>query len=598
MEATQSRYVHLLQPIRELTKNWDIDLASELNDYLDELDEMCITFDGGKTRLNFAEAALLIQGSASIYSKKVELLHSLVFQTLEFISDRNRKRNKQAAASQDDDRATDHHDHGNQDEFRPPKLQESENSETCDSNMMVEVIPLPPQSLIPPETREKQKLPLISVKGDIVCSVKDFKINLFIPGDEDMILLRHRSTVDRFLMLQQNSTEFHPQQLLTDAEAPVGGAEAEGFEAEDVGGEAAEDFMDVEEHVDRHQGSAPSEGRMIRERRQIEADKRKKMDEVQPEDVWTLHDAYAVLDGEKTIKLGKCYKVPDGLDDGGKRKRKAASALQDFSSWIRRTYDPSEHKLKNGPKFTDLNYIYLNTMEQRLKTQRRINRRAGLVVSDDDMRRTFLQREGAGLNDQGEEPVDRFISPDLPGGDDDNFDNLEVFPDEGDGGADFISPEAQRDELSYEDLVMLRVEQLVANSQAYTQETALSRRVKDWEEKIRPHLQLQEERPTFDIHDYGDRVVESLGAISHRRFFSSIVHGLDPTEVCRFLLASLQLANDLTVQIDSAAGLEDSLDTMSLILLSTQRATDRFKTDRLQLKISDPAAPSFRPVDL
>lgn len=36
---------------------------------------MCITFDGGKTRLNFSEAALLIQGSACIYSKKVSRSH-------------------------------------------------------------------------------------------------------------------------------------------------------------------------------------------------------------------------------------------------------------------------------------------------------------------------------------------------------------------------------------------------------------------------------------------------------------------------------------------------------------------------------------------
>lgn len=35
-----------------------------------QLDEMSITFDGGIT-LNFAEAALLIQGTACIYSKKV-----------------------------------------------------------------------------------------------------------------------------------------------------------------------------------------------------------------------------------------------------------------------------------------------------------------------------------------------------------------------------------------------------------------------------------------------------------------------------------------------------------------------------------------------
>lgn len=37
METTEGRFAHLLQPIRELTKNWDIDVASELNDYLEEV---------------------------------------------------------------------------------------------------------------------------------------------------------------------------------------------------------------------------------------------------------------------------------------------------------------------------------------------------------------------------------------------------------------------------------------------------------------------------------------------------------------------------------------------------------------------------------
>lgn len=37
-------------------------------------------------------------------------------------------------------------------------------------------------------------------------------------------------------------------------------------------------------------------------------------------------------------------------------------------------------------------------------------------------------------------------------------------------------------------------------------------------------------------------------------------------------------ANDYSVEVDSAAGLEDSVDSMCLTLLSTQRATDRFKT--------------------
>ena len=37
MESAENRFAHLLQPIRELTKNWDIDVASELNDYLEEV---------------------------------------------------------------------------------------------------------------------------------------------------------------------------------------------------------------------------------------------------------------------------------------------------------------------------------------------------------------------------------------------------------------------------------------------------------------------------------------------------------------------------------------------------------------------------------
>ena len=36
--------------------------------------------------MNFAEAALVIQGSACVYSMKVEYLYSLVYQTLDLIA--------------------------------------------------------------------------------------------------------------------------------------------------------------------------------------------------------------------------------------------------------------------------------------------------------------------------------------------------------------------------------------------------------------------------------------------------------------------------------------------------------------------------------
>lgn len=76
---------------RDLASNWNIDVAKELEDYLEELEAITISFDGGTTNLNFAEAALLIQGSACVYSRKVEYLYTLIYQTLDHLAKKTRK---------------------------------------------------------------------------------------------------------------------------------------------------------------------------------------------------------------------------------------------------------------------------------------------------------------------------------------------------------------------------------------------------------------------------------------------------------------------------------------------------------------------------
>ncbi|MEQ2265841.1 hypothetical protein XENORESO_013417 [Xenotaenia resolanae] len=549
MESTESRYAHLLQPIRELTKNWEIDVASELNDYLEEvnfshvrtisssftqssiclqLDEMCITLDGGKTRLNFAEAALLIQGSTCIYSKKVELLHSLVYQTLQYINNKSKKRSKEAAEALHGAAGATQmsHDAEDVDEFTPLETEVFETFQKSDLDTIVNVVPLPPESLIPPETHEKNKLPLISVKGEVVCSQKDFRINLFIPGQEDLILLMSKSAAASRFLLDQNLEPIemeHPglcvllylignfaschikilranrdrlpipnwelkalnvdllvegsgiswsrrfsivyweypgllgfQQDLQHAnmtlvlcdERVIGPGDVwrsednqnlqKGTQAElwkqshwlrDImrseaastipPDDAAENFLpfnedmdldqDPEEHIERQQVSsqAQSEGRMIRERRDLEVEKQEEMIPAAVE-TWTLHDPYSVNGEDKPFKAGKCYKVPNGLDDGGKRKRRRPALLQDFRTWFSGTFDPPEPKLKVGPTFPDLNYIYLSFIKDKVKKQKRICRRVGVVMSEEELRRTFLQPEEV-------EPVDEFRHAELPG---------------------------------------------------------------------------------------------------------------------------------------------------------------------------------------
>jgi condensin-2 complex subunit H2 len=95
-EQLDQKFKALLDPIKDLAASWDIDIADSLTDYLEDLENISISVDGGKCNINFATAALLIQGSTQVYSKKVEFLHQLVLQSLELISN---KKNKEAAAS-------------------------------------------------------------------------------------------------------------------------------------------------------------------------------------------------------------------------------------------------------------------------------------------------------------------------------------------------------------------------------------------------------------------------------------------------------------------------------------------------------------------
>ncbi|PKU31115.1 condensin-2 complex subunit h2 [Limosa lapponica baueri] len=177
MEEVESRFLHLLQPIRDLTKNWEVDVAAQLGEYLEEvrggpaslargwegpcrcgglsvcaphcpLDQICISFDDGKTTMNFIEAALVIQGSACVYSRKVEYLYSLVYQTLDFISNKKCPGLATILAGLCGDGGT---RAGSVLLCHPPATLPLQ---------AVDIVPLTPMSLVLPEEAEKRDNPL------------------------------------------------------------------------------------------------------------------------------------------------------------------------------------------------------------------------------------------------------------------------------------------------------------------------------------------------------------------------------------------------------------------------------------------------------
>lgn len=95
---------HILQPNRDLESNWAVDLAKNLEEYLLKICSGEITAaddDTSPHSVNFAEAALLIQGSIQVYSRKVEYLYSLVLHALEFISQKKQDQPEKTSVQPD-----------------------------------------------------------------------------------------------------------------------------------------------------------------------------------------------------------------------------------------------------------------------------------------------------------------------------------------------------------------------------------------------------------------------------------------------------------------------------------------------------------------
>ncbi|XP_065742906.1 condensin-2 complex subunit H2 isoform X1 [Phocoena phocoena] len=613
MEDVEARFAHLLQPIRDLTKNWEVDVAAQLGEYLEELDQICISFDEGKTTMNFIEAALLIQGSACVYSKKVEYLYSLVYQALDFIS--GKKRAKQLSCEREDGPIGDAGSRAPQeveyeflslDDLSDSRANVDLRSDQAPSETLI--VPLLPMALVAPDEMEKYNNPLYSCRGEVLASRKDFRMNTCTPHPRGAFMLEPVGMSPTGALLPRNQkaglTPFNPPSLPeasgraeeqpvevsvhrspvpllsasqepgTTPEGPVpgGGGEEEDTEwaAEPPEASAPEVPMELQEPRSPEQSVAQPRRCALRERREaLEPASRLK----ETPDPWQGLDPFDSLDS-KPFRKGRPYSVPPSVEEapGQKRKRKGAVKLQDFHQWYLAAYADhadSRRPRRKGPSFADMEVLYWRHVREQLETLRKLQRREAAErwlpraqeepwPAEEDRLEDSLEDLGAAAGD--------FLEPE------------EYAEPEGAEPGEDADLEAMPASLSYEELVRRNVELFIATSQKFVQETELSQRIRDWEDVIQPLLQEQEQHVPFDIHTYGDQVVSRFSQLNQWCPFAELVAGQPAFEVCRSMLASLQLANDYTVEITQQPGLEAAVDTMSLRLLTYQRAHKRFQT--------------------
>ncbi|XP_007189326.1 condensin-2 complex subunit H2 isoform X2 [Balaenoptera acutorostrata] len=602
MEDVEARFAHLLQPIRDLTKNWEVDVAAQLGEYLEELDQICISFDEGKTTMNFIEAALLIQGSACVYSKKVEYLYSLVYQALDFIS--GKKRAKQLSCEREDGPIGDAGSRAPQeveyeflslDDLSDSRANVDLRSDQAPSETLI--VPLLPMALVAPDETEKNSNPLYSCRGEVLASRKDFRMNTCTPHPRGAFMLEPVGMSPMGALLPRNQKEAgraeeQPMEVSacrspvpglsisqepgTTPEGPVpgGGGEEEDTEgaAEPPEASAPEVPMEPREPRSPEQSAAQPRRCALRERREaLEPASRLK----ETPDPWQGLDPFDSLDS-KPFRKGRPYSVPPCVEEapGQKRKRKGAVKLQDFHQWYLAAYADhadSRRPRRKGPSFADMEVLYWRHVREQLETLRKLQRREAAErwrpraqeepwPAEEDRLEDSLEDLGAAAGD--------FLEPEEY-----------AEPEGAEPGEDAdLEAEAMPASLSYEELVRRNVELFIATSQKFVQETELSQRIRDWEDVIQPLLQEQEQHVPFDIHTYGDQVVSRFSQLNQWCPFAELVAGQPAFEVCRSMLASLQLANDYTVEITQQPGLEAAVDTMSLRLLTYQRAHKRFQT--------------------
>ncbi|KAM9026057.1 condensin-2 complex subunit H2 [Ara ararauna] len=589
----ESRFVHLLQPIRDLTKNWEVDVAAQLSEYLEELEQVCISFDNGKTTMNFTEAALLIQGSACVYSRKVEYLYSLVYQTLDYIS--NKKQERLPSSLDPDGRDTDA-TFGEEDiDEKFLSLDDIKDTSQASVDMKdhqsnpVNIVPSTPMSLVPPEDDEKRDNPLLSCKGEVLASRKDFRMNMCTPHKSGAFLLelaglspalpRSPGVAPAAPAGGPGSSSDHNS---SGAEAPIralsfseeGGLEDDGAAGDDpMQEDAAVLALGGAKHMES-QRSTP--GYALRERAPAQHPQTHVKELLDP---WQSLDPFGDSE-DKPFRKGRPFLVPPGLEDvvGGKRKRKSPRKLQNFMKWFSVAYDnvlDSRRAKRNGPTFADLEVLYWKQLKERVAAQRKLQPRGCSLQEPLQPEEELepLEEERGAEDDEGE-------------GDFGDHEDMEALEE----GARNPRPS---NSLCYEELVRRNVELFMVESQRYVQETELSQRVRCWEERMVPLLQEQagtraagtplssESRQALDVRSYGQALARGCGALGHWCSFAQLMAGRPPAEVSRYLMAALQLANDLVVELAQEPGLEQALDTLRLRLLTHQQAHERFQAFRL-----------------
>ncbi|RZF40012.1 hypothetical protein LSTR_LSTR002415 [Laodelphax striatellus] len=585
MSHDDSGFKALLKPIQDITRNnGDMDLCRHLEQYLSHITDVV---NQSLACMNFAEAAYLLQNSANIYSKKVDLLWAFVISLVEALGKSKQKQDEEDEKGEE----------GGGGQPQAKKKRTPATLSTEDLDFIEAVCSKQPLDIKPkanqPDPEKKSKIVLNATtkgkpKEGVSCWIYDesnepigkkeeFRLHwrLLSSGilQEEFINERKRSR--RRENVEQDDYDDGIEPMAFD-EPPV---DDESLHAE------VEQIMQVDNciPIEEEKEDVFAAGQ-IREKENIVhlVDVKKKAWEP------SLFDQNMP---EKPLRKRKVTKPPEVVDEANnkkeKRKRKMCELDQDANSYL--VIDWMIEQYVKGSKESDLlelEFLTAFKAERQLKRQIQLRRRRNyneLVVrqaarSPSPNFRGFDEMdpesddEGGGFNGFVE---DRF---------DDNVGDIDLLPD-----LRLEDNEVGPQEGSYEN-------EAVKTMQAYQQRelendaremAALADRVSQWHQLIRPKLELAEQRSAFRIHDYGTVVLNAIpGEEGTVIGFSDVVAGYPREEVARTFLSTLCLTNTENLELIKTGKEEMPMDCLQLKLLSRVRHHEEMHEKMIESQFS------------
>ncbi|KAF5195677.1 Condensin-2 complex subunit h2 [Thalictrum thalictroides] len=545
---------HIFQPLRDPESNWAVDVAKNLEEYLVKICSGEVTGDDeGHLSINFAEAALLLQGSVQVYSRKVEYLYKLVLHALEFLSqkrqqDHTEKPSDQPGESDSNAVADDENEPflGLDDVPVEAKncLDDGHNKDDA-SNLFVK----PPANLV-------------VLEGDCFDSIGDVgELESYLLATHDLyrdfILLDpcDATAVDKYLMEGTGGNASH-----TGSSSKLSKTRKNSFQTptKRSGGSAhkspfldgnllrtPENNHDVELNDNNIWPDFPAACDNDYHEEGFNDGYAEPMDESDDED-----DPWKPLNPHENGNLKiKPFKKGKNL----RRPKMSSTKLMTLAS----QFPPARLNGIVSPIFKEMWEVQLQQSERVQASQSPPlyeQLRQSLTIGENESCDAFTNPGVENEDNEDENDIPDFTMPESPFMDaegplhhdmhdgDDCFGSNEVFEQE--------DPQCQ---ASLEDLCRSHLDALLASIAETEKQTELAARVSTWKQRIESTLEEQDSRPPFDIQEYGERVLDKLsmeGESGNGMSFADVVSGQEKHEVARTFSALLQLVNNRSIDLD------------------------------------------------